>query len=430
MNTQTTSSIALFGAAPDTGNQGVTALCYSVIDGLARRNVGPLTVFDHGFGRRAGYLSLSNAKVGFERMGAINGRRYYRPENLTHMRLAARAGGLWNAPAKTLCRARAVLDVSGGDSFTEIYGKSRFKTVTLPKRIALDTGRPLVLLPQTYGPFYTRDAREQAKDIVRRARMAWARDEASFGELKKLLGDAFDPTRHRSGVDMAFGLPACPPREPLAEPISSWLEANNRTRPVLGFNVSGLLYRNPLDAAVNFGLRGDYCAIVHATLRRLLANTNARIILVPHVYVGKPESECDLAACEHVLQSLDADPDRIEILRGEHNAMALKWAVSRMDWFCGTRMHATIAGLSSGVPTIALAYSGKTQGVFETCGLGSAVTDLRQADGEAVRESILESWRQRETTRAHLARAIPGVKARAMSQMDAIASAVAGNMEH
>lgn len=38
--------------------------------------------------------------------------------------------------------------------------------------------------------------------------MAWARDERSFDVLKDLLGDAFDPLRHRSGVDVAFGLPA------------------------------------------------------------------------------------------------------------------------------------------------------------------------------------------------------------------------------
>ncbi len=46
--------LCLFGAAPDTGNLGVSALCYAVVGGLARHEPAPdLTVFDEGTGVRA-----------------------------------------------------------------------------------------------------------------------------------------------------------------------------------------------------------------------------------------------------------------------------------------------------------------------------------------------------------------------------------------
>jgi colanic acid/amylovoran biosynthesis protein len=424
MNEKTKSQITLFGASPDTGNQGVTALCYSLIDGLAARNLENLCVYDHGRGRRASSISLNNQRLYFDRLGATNGRRYYRPENLWQMRISAKLGGLWNDSAKTLCRARAVLDVSGGDSFTEIYGAQRFKTVTLPKLIAIQAGRPLILLPQTYGPFHTDEAHSIAQKIVRRATHAWARDKESYAQLKILLGKDFDPMRHYLGVDMAFGLPSSSPRYKLSDPISIWLGQAHRTRPLIGFNVSGLLYNDSVGAKAQFGLRSDYRTVILKVLKRLLESTNARILLVPHVVVDRRQSECDLAACRAVAVELGESGERVRVLTGNHDAAELKWIISRADWFCGTRMHATIAGLSSGVPTMALAYSMKTRGVFDSCCQAKEVVDLRVCDDQKLSERICDSWRRREEIRSSLSASLPAVISQAARQMDGIANAI------
>ena len=49
--------------------------------------------------------------------------------------------------------------VSGGDSFSDIYGLGRLLYVSLPQVLVLLLGRRLVLLPQTIGPFRGRLAR-------------------------------------------------------------------------------------------------------------------------------------------------------------------------------------------------------------------------------------------------------------------------------
>ena len=41
--------------------------------------------------------------------------------------------------------------ISGGDSFSDIYGIRRFLYVSLPQVLVLLMGKPLVLLPQTLG---------------------------------------------------------------------------------------------------------------------------------------------------------------------------------------------------------------------------------------------------------------------------------------
>ena len=65
------------------------------------------------------------------------------------------------------------------------------------------------------------------------------------------------------------------------------------------------------------------------------------------------------------------------MLSPDLDASEVKWCISKLDWFVGSRMHATIAALSSGVPCAAIAYSRKFRGVFAT--LGVAVMATRSA---------------------------------------------------
>ena len=48
------------------------------------------------------------------------------------------------------------------------------------------------------------------------------------------------------------------------------------------------------------------------------------------------------------------------------NPIQAKSYISNMDCFIGSRMHSTIASISSGVPTLPVSYSRKFEGLFET----------------------------------------------------------------
>jgi polysaccharide pyruvyl transferase WcaK-like protein len=89
-------------------------------------------------------------------------------------------------------------------------------------------------------------------------------------------------------------------------------------------------------------------------------------------------------------------------------------------------MHATIGALSSGVPALALAYSGKMQGVFETCGMGHCVLDLRESFSEsAALDAMFAAMARADNDRLHLAKNLPSTFAQARFQMDRIAAFLA-----
>jgi colanic acid/amylovoran biosynthesis protein WcaK/AmsJ len=415
-------SVSLVGAAPTTGNLGVTALCYSVLDALYDRLPElRMTVFDygHGSGRLMEYDSHE-----IQLRGATLSRRVYKQESLWTMRLATSLGGRWNRSVKSLRESSAIIDMSGGDSFTDLYGPKIFRAMTMRKQIAIESGTPLILGPQTYGPFRSDKTRRIASKIVRASRMSWARDADSFAVLRELLGDEFDTERHRQGVDCAFLLPI---REPVNHTDENWYEwiatdTQDRDTPIVGLNVSGLLANDSESAHKQYGFKACYPDIIQGLLEHLLEHTDARVLLVPHVEPSGKDPESDVLACERVMAQIDSRHQaRVIAVPAMRDPRQSKWIISRCDWFCGTRMHSAIAGLSTGVPTTAIAYSPKTRGVFATCGVADAVVDPRSMDTQDVLEGLKNWWNRRETLTSTLRAGLSGVLHTASAQMDAIA---------
>jgi colanic acid/amylovoran biosynthesis protein len=420
--TQKPLRLCVFGAGPGTGNLGVEALGLSLLHGIARRvEDAGVTLFDNGDGMRIAQARVGGEILRYRLCGAVPTRRIYRHDSLFRIRWSGWFGGLHPA-IEAVRESDAVLDATSGDSFTDLYSRRRFRIVATEKLIALEQERPLILLPQTIGPFRHERSRRVARRILHRADMVWARDATSFETVQELLGADFNPVRHQCGVDMAFALDVEEPKPPLPDEVAE-LMINDGRPPLVGFNVSGLVHAGD-DARQRFGLKADYAEAVALFLRRILDETDANVLLVPHVFTQPRHREHDPDACEAIAKMLGkAAEDRVTRLPDGLSPGKTKWAIGRTDWFCGTRMHTSIAALSTGVPAAAIAYSDKTLGVFETCGQGDHVVDPRQLDTDDVVTALWRSWERRRETRQSLTDHLPGVLARAEEQMDLIVQA-------
>lgn len=425
-HTGTGIKVGLFGAAPDTANMGVSALFHSTVAALERNLPGiSITVFDNGLGRRTSNVCVDDGReITIECLGARGGKRLDRPENLSTMSTLSklgRFGATLNANLRVIDGLDAVPDISGGDSFTDLYGTKRFFSVVHPKLIALRRGVPLILLPQTYGPFRDPELRAIAAKAVRGAAMCWARDESSFEILQGLLGDDFDPDRHRCGVDMAFALRPRECRGELPESVRRLLDADRKSTPLVGFNVSGLIYNDPAAMRSRYGFKADYPAVVKQFLRWLLENTAANVLLIPHVMNEPGHYESDMGACEQLADAFAVDfRERVAVSPLSLDQNQVKWLIGQTDWFCGTRMHSTIAALSSGVPTATVSYSDKAKGVFESCGQGEQVIDPRELDTPAVVKRLQATFETQAAVKTSLDHNLPAIKTKAAEQMEAI----------
>jgi polysaccharide pyruvyl transferase WcaK-like protein len=159
-------------------------------------------------------------------------------------------------------------------------------------------------------------------------------------------------------------------------------------------------------------------------VERLLRIGAGAVVLFPHVILrGGIESESDIHASETLVETLPVDlRSRVFVARGYQFPTEAKSLIRRLDWFSGTRLHSTIAALSSGIPSASIAYSEKAMGIFESLGVGSCVSDGRELTGAEVVEHQLLAFLHREQHRAEIARRLPGLLAIADWQMDQIAT--------
>jgi colanic acid/amylovoran biosynthesis protein WcaK/AmsJ len=396
----TVGRVAILGAPADTGNLGVSALHESLVGGVRAAAPGrPIVVFDNGLGRRV------DERLGVDLVGLRLTRRYHRPESLRTNQWAWRLARRRLLVARSLADSDVALDISGGDSFTDLYGEHRWRLVAGWKALTLAMGTPLVLAPQTYGPFADQGRRVEAADLIRAARQAWARDTDGLAELRELLGDDFDPARHREGVDVAFALPVGDPR-PHPE--------SGRVR--VAVNVSGLVLDDPASQR-RFGITVDYGSVVRRVLAGLLAHDEVEVMLLAHVRSQPGMFDGDDHACRRLEAELSPRfPGRISVCEPQTAGEAKAW-VQTCEWLVGTRMHATIAALSSGVPAATIAYSHKAAGVFASVGQGDAVIDARSVNDDDCVERALELFAERDTRRVALAAAVTPVVERARGQI-------------
>ena len=413
--------IVIAGARPDTGNHGCTALSVCATTGLLQRLPHThITLLDLGTGMRDASTIIDGKEYQYRKWGAVNSRKFYKKSAFWNMRASAFLGLKGNSGAVSMKEADAVFDISSGDSFGDLYGEHRFYDDILPKLIAIENKRKLILLPQTYGPYRKPKNKEIARRIVKSSFHSWARDEHSFEILKDLLGDNFDSNYHHSGVDIAFLLPVIKPSD---NELTTWIQQKRLAgESVVGINVSGLLYEKPEYASKNYEFRANYDTVINNLIEYLLKEPSNNLVLVPHVEAGGMH---DRDISEQILSRLrEKYSHRVSIVPRGMQAPEVKHIISGFDWFCGTRMHSAIAGLSSCVPTTAIAYSLKTKGVFETCGQGGQVVDPRTSTTDQLYESIADQYEHRSDCQSTLKEKIPQVKQRAKIQMDMIASCV------
>ena len=235
-----------------------------------------------------------------------------------------------------------IFDVTFGDGFSDIYGKKWNFTTDMLKQIAIWSGTPLVLLPQTYGPYENKLLRRWAVHIVEKSALAFSRDKQSAEEM-----DAFGCSKVVTITDLAFALPY---NKNLYHIKSSKLK--------IGLNVSSLLW----DGGHNIKLRTNYKEYCRKFLSIFSSRDNVELHLIPHVInLENPDSlENDSRVCKLLY---DEFPHTV-LAPDFETPMEAKSYISNMDIFIGARMHSTIGAISASVATIPFAYSKKFKSLF------------------------------------------------------------------
>jgi len=297
--------------------------------------------------------------------------------------------------------ALAVVDLSG-DMLTEDYGMLICWSHFLPLMHAMLLGTPVMICAQSVGPFNWMNW--LARRIFQRATIVTVRESISYATVRDLGVRDADV---KLTADLAFLLPAAP--ESRLHAIQGKIGMIKDDTPILGVSVSALL--------ADSGKARFRPALPMKKLAEIIDQAatrhRMRVLLVSHVYGPRPSGD-DRRIAKH-LAGLMTTPTMIT--EDEYEACELKALISKCSVFIGCRMHANLAALDSGVPTLALGYSHKSVGILDDMGLSEWSVDYRTLDASTLTEKVEALIAEADSYRAKLQAALPECRVRARQNL-------------
>ncbi|WP_432245005.1 polysaccharide pyruvyl transferase family protein [Arthrobacter sp. G.S.26] len=268
--------------------------------------------------------------------------------------------GRRNGPIKNRLRNYdVILHTGAGDSFADIYGLKRLSFMVYTHFVARRMQIPIVMGPQTIGPFTSAVGRLAARRMLRESRVVITRDTES-ASYSASLGRPVDAL----ATDVVFALP---------------LVETETTRDVV-LNVSGLLW---------FGNEHVGFESYRASIRKLVAllEADGRVVsFLAHV-VNRPSVVDDAAA---IREFVAADALTNEVLIPESLAHVREY-VGSAQLVIGSRMHACLNALSSGTPAIPWAYSRKFAPLLSDIGWDVSVDLKKTADPASTTMNLINT---------------------------------------
>lgn len=183
-----------------------------------------------------------------------------------------------------------------------------------------------------------------------------AREEKTY---ESFLANGFDREKIKLMSDPAFGLKGKKVELPAVF-----------SKPTIGINVSNVV----LNWSNSAELLLDN---IYELIDYVLKSTDMNIALIPHVYEAKKDNAITKKLYGGQYRQYDTDllrkikerylkDDRVFLIDEFYNSKQLKYIISQCYGLITARTHASIAGYSSGVPTIVIGYSVKAEGLAKS----------------------------------------------------------------
>jgi polysaccharide pyruvyl transferase WcaK-like protein len=292
---------------------------------------------------------------------------------------------------KSLNNSSAVLSI-GGDNYAIDFGLCTL--VTDLDDIVLENNKPLFLWGSSVGPFSAIPEYEQyMSEHLKRVTGVFAREAVTIEYLNSIgVIDNVFPV-----ADPAFVMDAVEPK--------GWDDMINIEDGGIGINLSALMAKYVTGGDLN-----KWKKMAASIIENVARTSEMQIYLIPHVTI--PNSN-DYEFMHSALSLLPNKLKNITLLPA-YNAEETKWVISKMTLFAGARTHATIAALSSEVPTISFAYSIKAIGINKDIfGHSDYVIPPDQLTSDAVTRKISMIRENHANIQNELREKIPGIQEKA-----------------
>lgn len=310
----------------------------------------------------------------------------------------------------------------GTDTHTDYYGTVPFYSCLYPLLLCIATRTPMAICAQSVGPFKSGLSKRVARFVFGKASLITLRDEISEGYLRELGID-----EARLVADPAFLLE--PASRERVDEILADEGVTSHPGPFIGIAASQRIHTYAFGSGYKeVERKAKYIEMMARLVDHIVERMGISVLLVSH---DNTPRKSDWSISEEIFQNTKAK-EKVILLKGNYATDEIKGVIGRCEMFIGCRMHAAIAATSMHVPTIAVAYGHKFQGVF--AGIldpEKDIIDIAQCSPEGflgdMTSRVQTMWEKRTQTARELAEIMPGVRSRALLNARLVADLVGNN---
>ena len=310
-------------------------------------------------------------------------------------------------------QAELVVDFSG-DTFGSMGHALHLLKHAMELGTACNLGKAVIMYAQSPGPFPGVLRRLLASLVFHRMAVVTVRDPVTYTALQK-----YDPrvTAVRTACPAHLLTPASPSqvrtilRQEHIEPDRGAL---------IGLTLTGWNFASKLTSSAKYKPRRteQEIAPVFDVARFVLEKLGATLVLVPHVYrtdsaggfIPGPDSKVTQQLYQMIRERIDSP--KVALVSGIYSSAEIKGLIGQFDLHISGRLHAGVAALSQGVPTVFIAYGPKFYGFARLVGQESYVSNALGGtiDGRDLVEKVRAAWEQRDQIRRELKQGMPLVR--------------------
>lgn len=301
-----------------------------------------------------------------------------------------------------------IIDLSG-DAYGDNIPFRNFAKHSLDLIAARLLRKPIVSLANSPGPFSGKIKKFIAQVLFNNVSLVTTREPVSAGLLRNLA----IKTPIITTACPAFLLEPAQDRRVKEIMRSEGIDEN--VGPIIGLTLAGYnLYSKPTwDVPETL----EDVELYVPTVRFLLDELDAQLLLIPHVYrtnpwTGQPIQGPDyliLKTLSHMV-SRYSTTKKLKLIEGTYSPAEVKGLIGKLDLHISGRLHAGVAALSQYVPTVLLAYGHKHFGFAKMLNQERYVWQPSMGS-DGLLAIVRQIWEDRESVVAELHQWVPLVKA-------------------
>ncbi len=241
---------------------------------------------------------------------------------------------------------------------------------------AVAVQKPIVVAPQSIGPFRSRFWQRLSGSVLRRTSIVCVREQFSREVVTQQL--RLPPEKSLLLPDMAFYNADVASDEAGAELARLGLE------PGTFGCATAIDWYFPFDPSPRTA-SAKYISEFARTIRLVYERLGLKTLVLKQV-----ERSAGTAGDDVVMQQVATMAgDACVFSLVNYRPALMRGIISRSRFFLGSRMHSTIFALQVGVPTVAIGYLPKTRGIMCQFGLGAFVLDISDLKADVALRRIL-----------------------------------------